>query len=439
MNLPALPTPASEHSPEAHRPMHLRYSGLLRGNVRFRRLWLAQFISEMGDWFYSLAVYDLILDLTGSGQAVSYAIIIQLLPWFFMTPLAGYLADRFSRRQLMIVADIVRGFVVLGLLLVRTAEDLWLIYLLLGVEVMFASIFEPARNALIPNVTAPEELLPANALSSATWSFALTVGAALGGAVTALLGRDTSFVVNSLSFFVSAILLKRIVVTETHAAEDAGHVMPRAGGAAALAEGARYFRSNPRVAALVLAKTGLGIAGGYLLILAVFGEKVFPIAGHGALAMGLLYAARGAGAGTGPLIGDYLTRGSETRMWKTLSASFLLMAVSYFAFSRAPNLPLAMLAVFCGHMGGSNVWVVSTTLLQIHTADRFRGRVFSVDFGMNMLAASASNYVVGVGLDVWKMDARDLAQDLGILLLIPAALWLAAQTKWARRDGAGEV
>src|SRR5262245_49641555 len=170
------PTPASEHLPDVRRPMHLRYFGLLRDNPRFRLVWLAQIISEAGDWFYSLAVYDLILELTGSGQAVSYAIIIQLLPWFFMTPLAGYLADRFSRRRLMIVADIVRGFVVLGLLLVRSADHLWLIYVLLGVEVMFAAIFEPARNALIPNVTTAEELLPANALSSATWSFALTVG-----------------------------------------------------------------------------------------------------------------------------------------------------------------------------------------------------------------------------------------------------------------------
>ena len=434
MDTPTSPTPVSEHSPEVHRPMHLRYFGLLKGNVRFRRLWLAQVISEMGDWFYSIAVYDLILKLTGSGQAVSYAIIIQLLPWFFMTPLAGYMADHFSRRRLMILADVVRGMVVLGLLFVRSAADLWLIYALLGLEVMFAAIFEPARNALIPNITKPEELLPANALSSATWSFALTVGAALGGVVTAVLGRNTSFVVNSLSFFVSAVLIQRIAVSETHAAAVRGSDGARANGASVLRESIAYFRSNPRVTVLVLAKTGLGLAGGYLLLLAVFGEKVFAVAGHGSLAIGLLYAARGAGAGTGPIIGDYLTRGVESRMWKTLGASFLLMALAYCAFARAPNLPLAMLAVFCGHMGGSNVWVVSTTLLQMHTSDRFRGRVFAVDFGMNMLTASGSNYAVGVGLDVFKLGPRQLAQTLGMVLLHPAALWLALQSRWCRNN-----
>lgn len=350
-----------------------------------------------------------------------------------MTPLAGYLADHFSRRRLMILADVIRGFVVLGLLFVRSASDLWVIYALLGVEVMFAAIFEPARNALIPNVTTWEELLPANALSSATWSFALMVGAALGGVITALLGRNTSFVVNSLSFFISAILIQRIAVNETHVAAASAHEVPRSSAAEVLHESIAYFRSNPRVAALVLAKTGLGLAGGYLLLLAVFSDKVFPVAGHGTLVMGLLYASRGAGAGTGPIIGDYLTRGIESRMWKALGSSFLLMALSYFAFALAPNLPLAMLAVFCGHMGGSNVWVVSTTLLQIHTSDRFRGRVFAVDFGLNMLSASASNYAVGVGLDVYKLQARQLAQILSMVLLIPAALWLAAQAWWSRK------
>jgi MFS family permease len=425
--------PVSERPAETRQPMHLRYFGLLRCNVQFRRLWMAQLISELGDWFYSLAIYDLILEKTGSGQAVSWAIIIQLLPWFFMTPLTGFLADRFPRRYLMIVADIVRGLVVLGLLWVRAASDIWIVYALLGAEVVFASLFEPARTALLPNLTKPEELLPANALSSATWSFALTVGAALGGAVTALLGRNVAFVVNSFSFFLSAVLIQRIVVQEAHARAERKPGSEQVGGIENLRQGVMYFRQNPRVMALVLAKTGLGCAGGYLLLLAFLGETVFPVAGHGALAMGLLYAARGAGAGIGPLIGDYLTRGVESRMWKMIGVSFLFMGFSYVAFSRAPNLPLAALAVFCGHMGGSNIWVVSTTLLQINTVDRFRGRVFAVDFGMNMLAAAVSNYIVGLGLDVWKIDPRDLAEGLGLVLFIPAAFWLAAQLKWGSK------
>src|SRR3989442_14134203 len=94
-------------------PLHLRYFSLLRANSNFRRLWMAQLVREIGEWVYSLAVYDLLLGLTGSVQAVSWAIIIQALPWFLMTPLAGYVADRFPRRQVMILSHMARGVVVL--------------------------------------------------------------------------------------------------------------------------------------------------------------------------------------------------------------------------------------------------------------------------------------------------------------------------------------
>jgi hypothetical protein len=252
--------------------------------------------------------------------------------------------------------------------------------------------------------------------------------------VTALLGRRLAFVVNSLSFFVSALLIWRIRAAEPHwSAARKGSETPRApAGLSDLREGAAYFGRNPRVAALVMVKAGLGCMGGALLLLIFFGERVFPVAGQGALAMGLLYAARGAGAGVGPLLGDHLTGGNESRMWKSVSLGFLVAGVSYVAFSRAPVLPLAMLAVFFAHMGGSNNWVVSTTLLQIHTDDRFRGRVFAADSGVHMLVAAATNYVLGVGLDVWRIPGRSLALGLGVVLLLPALLWLPVQAKWGR-------
>src|SRR2546427_1561821 len=96
--------PVTEAAAAPRAPMHVRYLRLIRTNANFRRLWLAQLVSEIGDWFYSLAIYDLLLETTHSGKAVSYAIIIQTLPWFFITPLAGPLVGRFSRRRFMILA-----------------------------------------------------------------------------------------------------------------------------------------------------------------------------------------------------------------------------------------------------------------------------------------------------------------------------------------------
>lgn len=439
--------PVSE-APATRQPMHLRYLRLLRANPNFQRLWLAQLVSEIGDWFYSLAIYDLLLKLTGSGKAVSYAIIVQTIPWFLMTPLAGHIVDRFSRRRLMVVADVARGFIVAGLLLVRVRSDLWLIYLLLGLEILFASIFEPSRGAILPNVVREEEILPANALSSATWSMALASGAALGGLVTALLGRRVAFVINSLSFFASALLIRAIKIEEPHleeraaaasALEDAppagradradAHHVPKAGSPG---EGSRYLKRNPKVAVILLAKTAIGVMSGALLLLVIFGERVFPLSGRGALSVGLLYASRGVGSGFGPLIGDRFAQGLEARMWRIINVAFFIMGASYIAFSRAPSLVFGALAVMCAHGGGSNVWVMSTTLLQLNVPDRLRGRIFALDTGLLMAMVSASNYLIGVGLDTWKLTPRQLAAALGCALLVPAIAWLPAQAKWGK-------
>jgi MFS family permease len=427
--------PSAEAPAAARIPIHTRYFSLLRSNRNFRLVWTAQLVSELGDWFYSVAVYDLLFQITRSGKAVGYAIIMQTLPWFLMTPLAGAIVDRFSRRRLMMLCDVIQGCVVLGLLLVRGPADVWLVYTLLGLEVIFASIFEPARNALLPNITRAEELLAANALSSATWSFTLMTGAALGGLITALLGRPAAFILNSISYFASAVLLSRVHCEETHVkalAEESGDGRPNA-----LAEGGRYLLQRPRVIALILAKTGIGFLGGSLLMLVIFGEKIFPIAGHGALAVGLLYAARGLGAGIGPIVGDYFNREIESRMWRSVSLSFFVIGAAYITFSHAPNLLLALPAIMIAHMGGSNIWVVTTTLLQRHTDDKFRGRIFALDMGMLMLAVSTSNYLLGISLDTWKFTAPQCAVGLGLALLVPGVLWLPVQAEYAKNKVKG--
>src|ERR1700751_2505600 len=103
------------------------YLRLLRSNRNFRLLWLAQVVSELGDWFYSLAVYSLLLELTHNrAQAVGLAVVLQVLPASFVSPPPGAINDRISRKAIMIGADVARFFVVLGMLLVRTPGMVWL-------------------------------------------------------------------------------------------------------------------------------------------------------------------------------------------------------------------------------------------------------------------------------------------------------------------------
>src|ERR1041385_7809207 len=93
------------------------YVRLIRNNRNFRLLWIAQLISELGDWFYTLAIYSLLLELTGNkAQSVGLAVVLQVLPHTIVAPTAGVVNDRLSRKAIMIGTDIARCFVVLGML-----------------------------------------------------------------------------------------------------------------------------------------------------------------------------------------------------------------------------------------------------------------------------------------------------------------------------------
>jgi len=106
------------------------YIELIRGNRSFRQVWLGQVVSQMGDWFDTIALYTIILNLTGSGRAVGLLLVARFVPSFVFGSLSGVVADRFSRRSIIIVSDLLRAVVVLGFLFVRRADQLWIVYLL---------------------------------------------------------------------------------------------------------------------------------------------------------------------------------------------------------------------------------------------------------------------------------------------------------------------
>src|SRR5215472_15721652 len=108
------------------------FVALLKNNRDFRRLLTGQVISQTGDWFNSVALFTLLLGLTGSGEAVGYILILKLLPTFFIGPVAGVAADRYDRKKIMIAADILRGILVLGFLLVKRPDQVWIAYALTG-------------------------------------------------------------------------------------------------------------------------------------------------------------------------------------------------------------------------------------------------------------------------------------------------------------------
>ncbi|HLK64890.1 MAG TPA: MFS transporter [Bryobacteraceae bacterium] len=408
------------------------YLNLLRANRNFRLLWMAQVVSELGDWFYNLAVINLLLELTHNrAQSVGLAIVLQVLPMTFTAPTAGVINDRISRRAIMIGADVARFFIVLGMLLVRTPSLVWVIYPLLLLETIGSSFFEPAHSAVIPNIVNEEEILTANALSAVTWSFCLAAGASLGGLVAVLLGRDAVFIINALSFLGSAWLIRRMNFHEPH---TAGRPPLRARDLVdftPVVEGARYIGADRRLFSTVFVKAGGGLLGANNVLLPLIGASIFPPGFHGLdqsrvamLGMSLLMGARGVGALLGPLVAGRWAGSRESRLRYGILAGFLLAGGGYVLLGCSTSIAVAIFMVILAHSGGSTNWVFSTTLLQVCTTDRFRGRVFAAEYGLCMLAISASSYFAGVAIDLGT-SARSFAILIGLVMLIPAGAWAA--------------
>ena len=412
----------------------MSYISLLRGNRNFRLLYIGQAISQLGDWFNAVAVYALLLDLTGSATAVAWMMIVQFLPVAILGPLAGVVVDRVDRRKLMIATDLLRGGLILALLFIRHADQVWIAYVVMAIAVGAQAFFEPARTATIPNVTSLEELMPANALSSATWAAMLAVGASIGGLVTALAGRNTAFVVNALSFFASAWFLAQTRYDSRPAAAPRAEGMLALTGITDLIEGVRYVRARSHVAALMLVKTGWGLAGGVLLLLTIFGQRVFPFAGGSAAGIGVLYAARGIGAGLGPIMLRWIVGQQPQRLRAVIGPAYFMVGVFYVALAWAPALWIAALCVMAAHFGGSILWVFSTVLLQMEVPDRFRGRVFATELALVTLMSSVSSYWTARQLDHAHWSPRTLAFALGAMFCVPGILWLVIQTRWHEHE-----
>lgn len=415
------------------------YGRLLRDNRNFRLLWMAQIVSELGDWFYSVAIFSFLLQVAGTAQSVAFAFMLQVLPQALGAPAAGVINDRISRKKVMVFADWARALIVAAMLLVRTREMIWLLYVLLFLETLMWALFEPAHNAVIPNITAGPQMAAANALSSTTWSFNFAVGSAIGGVVAAIWGKETVFVLNSLSFVVSALLIKRMRFEEPHA-ENLPPLRKRdLTDFSPILDGFRYVRKQARLSATLFVKAGLSLMGTNWVLLPMMGEKLFPVHFHGfdqrqaaTMGMSILLGSRGVGAIVGAFTGARLAGGDHFRLRASITIGFLMGGLGYFWLSAANSIWVACAALILAHAGGSMIWTSSTTLMQDMTDDRFRGRVFSAEFAFSMTTLAVVSYAGGWLLD-HGLGIRPLAVATGMMFLLPAAAWAFAQRLWSSR------
>ncbi len=403
--------------------MPIGYIQLIRQNRNFRNLWLGQVVSLMGDWFNLIASAALIALLTGSGLAVGGLVVVRMLSQFVMGPIGGLLADRYNRKSLLILSDLLRAIVVPGFLLVDGPEDVWFLYVLTAIQLGLSGIFNPTKDAILPDITKPVELGTANALNATTWSTMLALGAALGGLVAGEWGLRPAFVIDSISFLFSAVLIQRVAYVSTLPPRQP---MKIAGVFKAYTAGFDYLRKHADIFLIAVQKSAMALAvsSAYQIIQVEISTEHFVMGDGGSTSLGLLYAAVGVGTGVSPIVARRFTGDNVGRLRVAILWGYVITAVGLLIAATMASFNIVLFATFLRGFGVAIVWVFSTTLLLQKLPNEVRGRVFGTEYALFTLMNAIGAPVGGWVLDNVTDGIPRLLTGMTMVLLVLGAIWM---------------
>ena len=386
------------------------YGQLIRENRDFRQLWIAAVISMLGEWFNTIALFFLILEYTGSEFLLGMLFTVRMAGFAILQPFIGLLADRYNRKMLMVVSNLLQAVFALCFLLVNDSSDIvWMIGLS-GLMMVLHGVYMTAERAALPNVVAEEDLATANALDAASWSTALCMGAMLGGVVVSIWGTNAAFIIDSVTFLVGTLFLVNLTIPQTIDESMKGPWLST--GIRNIKSGWARIRSQPALFRIVFAKASWNVAGGGLagVSLVLMGANV---QGFGAaFGFGLFFFARGVGTGLGPILARAFLKDEEA--WPRL-VGYLIVLSGLIYFLVGLSVPYALwitvVLVILAHSASGANWVLSTVMMQQWVEDEVRGRVFSTDMLILSIAFSTSTSVAG-----YVMENTTLGIQNGILV-----------------------
>jgi MFS family permease len=373
--------------------------GLLQDAPAFRLLFLATLASSIGTWLAFVALVVDVTDRTDNANWVSALLIVEFLPIVVIGFVAGRLIDRASRRWILVVSDAVRAGVFFALPFTTSALQIVVLALAAGIA---TSLFRPAVYAGLPNLVSDDDLPEANGILQTADNLTWTIGALVGGALVAATSPDVAYVVNAVSFVISAVLILRIRQRFEEAERE-----PSRGGWRDLTDGlALAVRSRALLTVLVawsvvmLANAGVNVSEVFLA------KEVFS---GGDFGYGLLVAATGLGLVLGSLFGgNWIAQRGLTIPY---AASIGLMALGLGAAAAAPNVWIAALVVIVAGAGNGVAVVANALLVQRGAPDRLRGRAFTIVMsvgyavlGVGMIVAGPLTNAIGARA-VWGISA----------------------------------
>jgi MFS family permease len=389
----------------------------------YRKWFAGQSLSLMGTWMQSVAQGWVVYELTGSKLALGTITFAGSIPSLFLLLPAGALADRVSKRRLMVATQTVMMLLALALALLTATKALqvWQVAVLAFCLGIANSFDVPARQALsVDLIEDRRDLQNAIGLNSTMFNLARVVGPAVGGIILAAVGAAWCFGLNSLSFLAVIIALLSMRLPETTVRQRSGRMMPQ------IADGLRYVWSNKPVRAII-ALVGVSALFGlsYSVLMPAFAVDVLQV---GEAGLGLLNAAVGVGALIAALTVASLSH-SRYKVWQLAVGSLLFpLALIGFALSRSFPLSLAFLVLVGFAFISQNA--TSNTLVQSIVPDELRGRVMSVYSLLFFGTAPFGSLLVG---GVAQASSPTIAVVAGALLTLAFALFIFLAVPSVRR------
>ncbi|QPC81641.1 MFS transporter [Phototrophicus methaneseepsis] len=406
------------------------YWNLLKNNPQLTKLWLAQVISLLGDWFNTVVLSTLVAEFTeGSGLAVSIFLMSRFLPPLLVSPFAGVLVDRLNRKHLLIWSNILRALIVPLFLLATGPEHLWLIYAVTIAQFTLSAIFEPGQSAIIPALTQPDKLVEANTLTSVTWSVMLALGAALGGGFAFLFGPQAALLADAATFAIASGLIMWI----DYDPERGRKIQKALEGQTApepeeedttFMEGVRYALRTPQMLAALFVKFGQSI-GNVDTLITIAATQIFIIGNGGEVSLGLLYSAFGLGSFIGPMLTNTRNDGTVPRMRRLIIIGFAAIVVGWLLWGFSSMFIMVLIAVFIRGLGGSINWTYSVIMIQKTAPDAKLGRMFALDFAGFQVATVVTTLIHG-----WLIDQVPLEHlnwviiGTGLVAVLPLLAWI---------------
>ena len=381
-------------------------------------LWLGQLLSSFGDTLHYIALVVLVFQLTGQGLLVAGLVAAEVVPVMVLGPVAGVMIDRFSRKAVLIGADLFRALLVLTLLWPQGA---WHAYAVAAGLAAANTFFNPTVQAVIPVLTTDEQRLAANSVGWSTGRLVQILASAVAGGLIALIGTGPAFAVNSASFIASAVLIGTLRIPAHTGQLGAGSQRGLGGYFADARAGLGFARQDRFVSRLLVVQALASLAtGGTGAMLVVLSEHHLhqPPAGFA-----WLIGAIGVGALLGPLIPNTLARDYRDPRW--LFVPYVIRGIGDVLLAIFTPLPIALLLLFIYGLNTSTGMVVFNSTVQGAVPDAVRGRVFTLlDVtwsAMRLLSLAVGGLVVDViGIEplFWLGGALlAAAGSLGLLLL----------------------